>query len=165
MDSLWQQISVASSPCKVTAVMVYLLSISAIHISASSIMQFENFNNIIETSVSTTVGWPGLSVNLSSMDWATITSLAPFVHEFAGWSTAGLTNGTLYDILLDQSGSGNASVGATTINLSCALVTGMFYNASSGDLESLSSNATGSRLPISELPCKIFSLFLTGICD
>jgi len=114
MDSLWQQISVASSPCKVTAVMVYLLSISAIHISASSIMQFENFNNIIETSVSTTVGWPGPSVNLSSMDWATITSLAPFVHEFAGWSTAGLTNGTLYDILLDQSGSGNASVGATT---------------------------------------------------
>ncbi|KAH7917519.1 hypothetical protein BV22DRAFT_1135347 [Leucogyrophana mollusca] len=41
---------------------------------------------------------------------------------------AGLANGIVYDVLLDNTGIGNATVNATSINTDCALVAGLVYD-------------------------------------
>ncbi|KAH7918555.1 hypothetical protein BV22DRAFT_1134501 [Leucogyrophana mollusca] len=128
LDGLWQQTKVVASPLGVLSVTAYLLNISVLHIASSSIIQFQTFNNTVTASVPTAVGWPDSSVDYNGFDWATISSLAPSVGNLSGLGNAGLTNGTVYDVLLDNTGIGNATVNATTINADCALVAGMIYD-------------------------------------
>ncbi|KAH7920956.1 hypothetical protein BV22DRAFT_1132656 [Leucogyrophana mollusca] len=127
-DTLWQQTKVVASPLGVFSVTAYLLGITALHITSSSILQFQNFNSTLTTSVPTAVGWPDPSVSFTGFNWSTIASLAPFVKNLSGFSNAGLANGTVYDVLLDSaSGTGNTTVNATSVTTSCAVVSGWNY--------------------------------------
>ncbi|KAH7918347.1 hypothetical protein BV22DRAFT_1051794 [Leucogyrophana mollusca] len=128
LDGLWQQTKVVASLLGVLSVTTYLLNISVLHIASSSIIQFQTFNNTVTTSAPTAVGWPDPWVNSVAFDWATISSLAPSVGNLSGLGNAGLANGIVYDVLLDNSEIGNVTVNATTINVDCALVAGLVYN-------------------------------------
>ncbi|KAH7918203.1 hypothetical protein BV22DRAFT_914609 [Leucogyrophana mollusca] len=128
LDGLWQQTKVVASPLGVLSVTAYLLNISVLHIASSSIIQFQTFNNTLTASAPTAVGWPNSSVNYTGFDWATISSLAPSVGNLSGLGHAGLANGIVYDVLLDNTGIGNITVNATSINADCALVTGLIYD-------------------------------------
>ncbi|KAH7918204.1 hypothetical protein BV22DRAFT_1134774 [Leucogyrophana mollusca] len=125
LDGLWQQTKVVASPFGVLSVTAYLLNISVLHIASSSIIQFQTFNNTITASAPTAIGWPNSSVNYAGFDWVTISSLAPSVGSLSGLGNAGLANGIIYDVLLDNTGIGNITVNATSINADCALVTGL----------------------------------------
>ncbi|KAH7920954.1 hypothetical protein BV22DRAFT_1132654 [Leucogyrophana mollusca] len=129
LDGLWQQTKVVTSPLGVLSVTAYLLNISVLHTTSSSIIQFQTFNNTVTASAPTAVGWPGPSVDYIGFDWDTISSLAPSVGNFSGLGHAGLTNGIVYDVLLDNTGIGNVTVNATSISSDCALVAGLNYNA------------------------------------
>ncbi|KAH7920972.1 hypothetical protein BV22DRAFT_764658 [Leucogyrophana mollusca] len=129
LDGLWQQTRVVASPLGVLSVTAYLLNISVLHVTSSSIIQFQTFNNTVTASAPTAIGWPDSSVNSVAFDWGTISSLAPSVGNLSGIGNAGLANGIVYDVLLDNSGIGNANVNATSINTDCALVTGLVYNS------------------------------------
>ncbi|KAH7920599.1 hypothetical protein BV22DRAFT_790915 [Leucogyrophana mollusca] len=140
-DCLWNQTKLATTPLKVFCVAIYLSCIAALHIASSSIMQFQNFNNTITTSVSTALGWPDNSWfsvaeyqtynSSSTTTWNAISSVAPFVANLSGISTAGLTGSTVYDVLALNGGTGNATVNATTVNVQCGVITGGAYNATS----------------------------------
>ncbi|KAH7926345.1 hypothetical protein BV22DRAFT_360829 [Leucogyrophana mollusca] len=129
LAGLWQQTKVVASPLGVLSVTAYLLNISVPHITSSSIIQFQTLNNTVTASSLTAVGWPDSSVNYNGFNWATISSLAPSIESFSGLGNAGLANGTVYDVLLDNTGIGNVRVNATSINADCALVAGMVYDA------------------------------------
>ncbi|KAH7919915.1 hypothetical protein BV22DRAFT_839322 [Leucogyrophana mollusca] len=133
-DSLWQQTKIVTSPLKILAVTAYLLCITTLHISSSSVLQFQNFNNTVSASVTTVVGWPHPSVDTFKFDWPTIASIVPSIGQLAGLTSAGLFNNTVYDILGANTGIGNATVNATTVKASCALVTGMVYEELPGRL-------------------------------
>ncbi|KAH7904516.1 hypothetical protein BJ138DRAFT_1237178, partial [Hygrophoropsis aurantiaca] len=127
-DSLWKQTKIASSPLEVFSVTAYLLCITVLHISSSSIMQFQNFNNTITEMVPTTLGWPDSPGDIDGIDWETIVSILPSVGLLSGFSAAGLTYGTIYDVLSSNTGTGSATVNATTVNANCVLLTGLTYN-------------------------------------
>ncbi|KAH7925781.1 hypothetical protein BV22DRAFT_407129 [Leucogyrophana mollusca] len=128
-DSLWQQTKIITSPLKILAVTTYLLCITTLHISSSSVLQLQNFNSTVSASVTTVVGWPDPSVDMSKFDWPTVTSIVPSIGQLAGLTSAGLFNATVYDILGANTGIGNVTVNATTIKTSCALLVDMAYDA------------------------------------
>ncbi|KAH7908560.1 hypothetical protein BJ138DRAFT_1115739 [Hygrophoropsis aurantiaca] len=129
LDGLWQQTKIVASPLGVFSVTVYLLSITILHITSSSILQFQNFNNTVTTSVSTAVGWPDSPTDYSAFDWSTIASLTPSAGNLTALGNAGLTNSTVYDVLLDSTGIGNTTVNATSVIANCALVSGVTYES------------------------------------
>ncbi|KAH7904204.1 hypothetical protein BJ138DRAFT_1119628 [Hygrophoropsis aurantiaca] len=119
---LWDQIKVKTSMRATIAVTVYLLSISALHITSSSIMQLQTFNATITVPISTTVGWPDESVDLASLAWSSIDPFIPATSQLATLSTAGISNSTIYDLVSRNSGFGEAIVNATTVSASCGLL-------------------------------------------
>ncbi|KAH7906630.1 hypothetical protein BJ138DRAFT_1182988 [Hygrophoropsis aurantiaca] len=139
LNGLWNQFRLPSSPLSILSVAAYLICITTLHITSSSIMQFQNFENMVRAPVETTLGWPhAASVDVDDMDWTTITSVGPFVGHLSGIASAGAANGTVYDILSANTGTGNATVNATSVMARCALLTGVIYgddllfNVSSG---------------------------------
>ncbi|KAH7911315.1 hypothetical protein BJ138DRAFT_936533 [Hygrophoropsis aurantiaca] len=143
-DSLWQQRKITSIPFKVLCVTLYLISISALHIASSSIIQFQNFNSTQTISVDTKLAWPDNSwftiaeyqtySSASTSMWNDITSAAPFVSGISGISTAGLDGFTVYDVLVPNDGTGNATVNATTVHVQCGLVAGGLYNTTTNTI-------------------------------
>ncbi|KAH7917472.1 hypothetical protein BV22DRAFT_935569 [Leucogyrophana mollusca] len=134
LDSLRKQTKLATRPLGIISVTAYLLCTAGLHITSSSIMQFQNFNSSETVSIPTAHGWPddawfsamvGEMTNSSlSNTWTTISSLAPVVGNISAVSTAGLTNGTIYDVLSPNTGIGNASVDAVTVTAHCGLLSG-----------------------------------------
>ncbi|KAH7918552.1 hypothetical protein BV22DRAFT_1051657 [Leucogyrophana mollusca] len=157
LDGLWQQTKVVASPLGVLSVTAYLLNISVLHTTSSSIIQFQTFNNTVTASVPTAVGWPDSSVDYNGFDWATISSLAPSIGNLSGLANAGLANGTVYDVLLDNSGIGNVTVNATSINADCALVAGLVYDSTAIPPQFCTQN--NISLPFTFLPWKDQVLF------
>ena len=51
--------------------------------------------------------------------WSTITPLLPFLGRAEPNNTIGVRDGTLYDILDDNNGIGNVTVGAKSFNATC----------------------------------------------
>ncbi|KAH7923265.1 hypothetical protein BV22DRAFT_1130770 [Leucogyrophana mollusca] len=141
---LWNQFDLAASPFRVVSVAAYLLGIATLHITSSSIVQFQNFNNTISASVPTTIGWPDDTspATMTSLNWTTITSVASFVDLLAGITTVGLSNSTVYDVLSPNSGTGNATVNAIKVETRCALATGLEYIAHTNVVHLLSNNGT-----------------------
>ena len=120
INTLWQQTKVVSSPLTILLVLTYLGCISGLHIISSSVIQFEAFNNTITNVVPSTLAWPFSSMDLTDIDWTTIsplTSLWPLL------STAkGLTGNILYDVPTTDYAYTGAVVNTTTINASCGLL-------------------------------------------
>jgi hypothetical protein len=58
LSNVWQQIRIPASWWAISAVTVYLTSISVLHVTSSSLLQFQTFNTSTATSVPTIRGWP-----------------------------------------------------------------------------------------------------------
>ncbi|KAH7920745.1 hypothetical protein BV22DRAFT_1132840 [Leucogyrophana mollusca] len=148
--SLWDQTKVASSPWSTLAITTYLLSVFILHITSSSLIQFQTFNATSSVPVPTTIGWPNESTDLIDLDWQSITTPVSTIRQLPILSTAGLSNTTVYDTLSPNSGVGNATVNATTVNASCGLlhnVTGyQLINSSSLDVLSVVDDNTAITL-------------------
>ncbi|KAH7909506.1 hypothetical protein BJ138DRAFT_1114900 [Hygrophoropsis aurantiaca] len=77
-------------------------------------------------------------MNPDDMDWPSITSIGPFIDQLSGILSTGVQNGTVYDVLTTNMGTGNATVNATVIDTRCALLTGVTYNKEANLLQILS---------------------------
>ncbi|KAH7922306.1 hypothetical protein BV22DRAFT_1131564 [Leucogyrophana mollusca] len=137
---LWEQTKLAALPLQVFAITTYLTCVTVLHITSSSIIQLQNFNDTVTASIPTALGWPDpswftrieatalnatVSDNLSPVGaWETITFAVPFVRNRLGISTAGLSQGVVYDVPFPNKGTGNATVGAMVMSPDCALVAG-----------------------------------------
>jgi hypothetical protein len=96
--------SALSSVCKQTrkpaslwatiAVTTYLLCISVLHVTSSTLIQFQTFNSSMMTNVSTTLGWVDMT---SSENPVVITASLPVISRFPGLVPAGISNNIVYD--------------------------------------------------------------------
>ena len=123
ISTLWRQTKVVSSPLAILLTLAYLSFISGLHIISSSVIQFEAFNNTVTHTVSSTLAWPPPSVDLSNLDWETIsplTSLWPLLP-----TAKGLTGSVLYDVPSSDYAYTGAVVNATTITAECGLLSNL----------------------------------------
>ncbi|KAG0691639.1 hypothetical protein DFH29DRAFT_1016108 [Suillus ampliporus] len=122
LSSVWRQTNIPASWWTTFAVTAYLASISVLHVTSSTLLQFQTFNTSMVTSVPTTLGWPNDISYGSDMNWELMTASLPVVNHLPGLVTAGLSNTTLYDTIRTSSVGGNATVNATTITSCCGLL-------------------------------------------
>ncbi|KAG0693049.1 hypothetical protein DFH29DRAFT_881780 [Suillus ampliporus] len=122
LSSVWRQTNIPASWWTTFAVTTYLASISVLHVTSSTLLQFQTFNTSIATSVPTTLGWPNDIPYDSDANWEFMTASLPVVNHLPGLVTAGLSNTTLYDTIRTSSVGGNATVNATTITSCCGLL-------------------------------------------
>jgi hypothetical protein len=73
------------------------------------------------------------------MLWAGVTFMLPYLGHANLNNTIGVQNGTLYDILNDNNGTGNVTVGAKSFNVTCGSLPNVTVNG-------LSSNANQSYM-------------------
>ena len=123
ISALWQQTKVASSPPTLVLVLIYLSCISGLHIISSSVIQFEAFNNPVTSVVPSSLAWTSSSVDLSAIDWRTISGLMPFWSLFL--TAKGLSGRTLYDVPSPDYTYTGAVVNATTISAECGLLSNL----------------------------------------
>ncbi|KAH7925013.1 hypothetical protein BV22DRAFT_1065752 [Leucogyrophana mollusca] len=118
---IWQQTNLAASTWRTLVIAAYLTCISMLHITSSSIIELQTFNNTISSTVPTTVGWPASS-DLVNVQWSFVSTLVPFINRFYAASSPGLSNNTVYDVVSVINGTGTAIVNATTISATCGLI-------------------------------------------
>ncbi|KAG2127695.1 hypothetical protein DEU56DRAFT_958507 [Suillus clintonianus] len=130
LSSVWRQTDIPASLWTTAGVTAYLVSMSVLHVTSSTLLQFQPFNASMATSVPTTLGWLyDLSLN-SGANWGSITASLPIINQLSGMVTPGLSNTTVYDTLKTSSITGNATVNATTITSShCGLLSNVTYSA------------------------------------
>ncbi|KAG1898895.1 uncharacterized protein F5891DRAFT_1236073 [Suillus fuscotomentosus] len=129
LTSVWRQTDIPASWWTTSAVAAYLASITVLHVTSSTLLQFQTFNASMTTSVPTTLGWLDDSSYNYLTDLGPITTSLPVVNHLTGLVSAGLSNTTLYDTLKTTAISGNATVNATTVTSSCGLVPNVTYSA------------------------------------
>ncbi|KAH7920674.1 hypothetical protein BV22DRAFT_785661 [Leucogyrophana mollusca] len=119
--SLWSQTRLSAATFGVSSVALYLLSISVLHVSSSSLINVETFNATYPTTVATVLGMPSdmESIFTSDYDWYDATAVASMVGQLTELTTVGVTNATLYDTLSNTAGIGLASVTSTTLLATC----------------------------------------------
>ena len=123
ISTLWQQTKVVSSPSAIFLTLAYLGFISGLHIISSSVIQFDAFNNTVTYTVSSTLAWPPPSVDLSTLDWQTI---SPLTSLWSLLPTAkGLTGSVLYDVPSSEYAYTGAVVNTTTITAECGLLSNL----------------------------------------
>ena len=120
IGALWQQTKVTSSPSTLLSVLIYLGCILGLHIISSSVIQFEAFNSPVTSVVPSSLAWTSSSVNLSTLDWVSISPLMPFWPLLP--TAKGLSGSTLYDIPSPGYTYTGALVDATTISAECGLL-------------------------------------------
>ena len=158
LSALWQQTKVASSVLPIALVTLYLTCISVLHVTSSTLMEFQVSNQTVTTMLSALETWPNASVDLESLDWMTVAPLVPFLHVFYGDSTLGLVNNTLYD--LPHAGFLTATVHATTLNAHCGLLTNLSVDAleeSTWNVSASMSDLDPISITVSNPPCKSFA--------
>ncbi|KAG2127703.1 hypothetical protein DEU56DRAFT_915677 [Suillus clintonianus] len=129
LSSVWRQSDIPASLWTTAGVTAYLTSMSVLHVTSSTLLQFQPFNASMATSVPTTLGWLyDLSI-YSDVNWGSITASLPVINQLSGMVTPGLSNTTVYDTLKTSSITGNATVNATTITSHCGLLSNVTYNA------------------------------------
>lgn len=155
--SVRQQIDIPASWWMTSAVTVYLASISVLHVTSSTLLQFQSFNTSRTTRVQMTRGWqlsqidPGLSVTL---DWSLITASFPVVSQLFGLVSVGLSNSTVYDTTQTNSIVGHVNVSATTISSQCGLLPNITYSVDAGIVSVNSSIDNGTFIALSaSYPC------------
>ncbi|KAF9229963.1 hypothetical protein BU15DRAFT_69604 [Melanogaster broomeanus] len=117
---LWRQTKVTASLGKVVAVATYLLNTMILHITSSSILQFQTYNGTTMEITSSNLSWPN-STNYTLYGDA-IMDLVPYVSQLLGISMVGLANNTLYEVIGPNRGVGDVSVSAVTVQADCGLV-------------------------------------------
>ncbi|KAG1767374.1 hypothetical protein EV702DRAFT_1282648 [Suillus placidus] len=134
LSSIWRQIDIPASWWAISAVTVYLASISVLHVTSSTLLQFQTFNTSMATSVSTKLGWPNDSMILNSFDvnWGSITASLPVVNQLPGLVSVGLSNTTVYDTPQTNSMAGHADVNTTTISSRCGFLPDITYSVDAG---------------------------------
>ncbi|KIK92696.1 hypothetical protein PAXRUDRAFT_13082 [Paxillus rubicundulus Ve08.2h10] len=149
INSLWQQTKVAAAPSVILVILTYLGCISGLHIISSSIIQFQPFNGTMTSTIQSASAWPAPSVDISTLDWPSITPLAPMLPTLSGLSANGLTNSTLYDIPSVKYPFTKVVVNGATVSAEC----GLLSNTSVVTLDNLEElNATISGLGQITLP-------------
>ncbi|KAG1840616.1 hypothetical protein F4604DRAFT_1831994 [Suillus subluteus] len=126
LSSVWKQTHISASLSATTAVTTYLVCISVLHVTSSTLLQFQTFNSSITTNVSTTLGW--VDVSSTTENPVAITGSLPAISRFPGLVSAGISNNTVYDTLQTSSVVGRATVNATTITSSCGLLPNVTYS-------------------------------------
>lgn len=129
LSSIWRQTDIPTSWWTTSAVTAYLVNITVLHITSSTLLQFQTFNTSMTTSVPTTLGWLDDSSYGSFANLGLITPSLPVVNHLTGLVSAGLSNTTLYDTLKSSAIAGNATVNATTITSHCGLISNVTYSA------------------------------------
>ncbi|KAG1807955.1 uncharacterized protein BJ212DRAFT_1303162 [Suillus subaureus] len=129
LSSVWQQTDIPASWWTTSAVAIYLANITMLHVTSSTLLQFQTFNTSMTTSVPTTLGWLDDSSYGSFANLGLITSSLPIVNHLTGLASAGLSNTTLYDTLKTDAIAGNATVNATTVTSHCGLIPNVTYSA------------------------------------
>lgn len=129
LSSIWRQTDIPTSWWTTSAVTAYLVNITVLHITSSTLLQFQTFNTSMTTSVPTTLGWLDDSSYGSFANLGLITPSLPVVNHLTGLVSAGLSNTTLYDTLKSSAIAGNATVNATTITSHCGLIPNVTYSA------------------------------------
>ncbi|KAG1840624.1 hypothetical protein F4604DRAFT_1832186 [Suillus subluteus] len=138
LSNVWKQIHIPASLWATTAVTTYLVCISVLHVTSSTLLQFQTFNSSMTTNVSTTLGWVDISdenitFNQSLVEnWGAITASLPVISQFPGLVSAGISNNTVYDIPQTSSVVGHATVNATTVTSSCGLLPNVTYSRNDG---------------------------------
>ncbi|KAG1774256.1 hypothetical protein EV702DRAFT_538635 [Suillus placidus] len=132
LSSVWKQAHIPASLWATTAVTTYLVCISVLHVTSSTLLQFQTFNSSMTTRVSTTLGWVDVSnptvVEWTIENWGAITASLPVISQFPGLVSTGLSSNTVYDIPRTSSVVGYATVNATTITSSCGLLPNVTYS-------------------------------------
>ncbi|KAG1777949.1 hypothetical protein EV702DRAFT_203535 [Suillus placidus] len=129
LSSVWQQTDIPASWWMTSVVTAYLVSITVLHVTSSTLLQFQTFNASTATSVPTTLVWLDDSSYSSSTNLGLITPSLPIVNQLTGLVSAGLSNTTLYDTLKTNTIAGNATVNATTVTSRCGLIPNVTYFA------------------------------------
>jgi hypothetical protein len=153
LRSVWQQNDIPASWWTTSAVAAYLACISVLHVTSSTILQFQTFNTTMSTSVPTTLGWRD-DISDWNLNWAVITASLPVINRLPGLATPGLSNTTLYDTPQTGPMMGNATVNATTITSHCGLlpnVTNLPANSTPGSLDYVR-----TQIPVTDLPDEIW---------
>ena len=137
---LRQQAKVAASPRMTLAITTYYLCISVLHVTSTTVMQFEVFSSSKNNTMQSILAWPAsFDDTMFNLDWAGLSSLVP-LDQLPSLSTNGLLNSTIYDTPLVDSTSVNATVNATTIHADCGLLFNLTPGSESGSISN--TNAT-----------------------
>ncbi|KAG1809178.1 uncharacterized protein BJ212DRAFT_620825 [Suillus subaureus] len=127
LSNVWKQTRIPASLWATTAVTTYLVCISVLHVTSSTLLQFQTFNSSVTTNISTTLGWVDISSSVAKNPEAMTASL-PAISRFPGFLSAGISNNTVYDTLQTSSIVGRATVNAMTITSSCGLLPNVTYS-------------------------------------
>lgn len=129
LSSVWRQTDIPASWWTTSAVAAYLANITVLHVTSSTLLQFQTFNTSMTTSVPTTLGWLDDSSYGSFANLGLITPSLPVVNHLTGLASAGLSNTTLYDTLKTNAIAGNATVNTTMISSHCGVIPNVTYSA------------------------------------
>ncbi|KAG2739793.1 hypothetical protein P692DRAFT_20841016, partial [Suillus brevipes Sb2] len=137
LSSVWKQTGTPALLWSTVAVTAYLVCISVLHVTSSTLLQFQTFNSTMTTNVSTTLGWTDIVwvtyVDFEDMNWGAITASLPVINRFPGVVSAGLSNNTVYDTLQTSSVVGHAMVNATVVTSSCGLLPNVTYTRNNSE--------------------------------
>ncbi|KAJ7491826.1 hypothetical protein B0H11DRAFT_2007983 [Mycena galericulata] len=135
---IWQQKVVPASMIGVLSVFLYLGNISVLHITTPALFALETFNASRTVPVGTQ-GLPNSKLDFSNGDdQSNMTSYGLgslyYLPYVGGSPPIGLREGTLYDVLQPNTGTGNVTVNATGFNITC----GYLRNVTTRHVETVS---------------------------
>jgi hypothetical protein len=139
---LLKQTRIAASVVGVSLITIYLVGISVLHISTPSLFTLQVFELSNSTTISKRIGMPKIEPDgsagshfmicifflltiwltrdrNSALTWNDVVSDFSYLTHADLGNTIGVQNGTLYDVLGDNNGTGTVAVGATSFNVSC----------------------------------------------
>ena len=125
---LFKQTRLAASVVDVLFVTIDLIGIATLHILTLSLFNLQVFEQSNRTTIITQIGMPKITFNgLTSPCgwWPTVTTLLPYLSRADLNNIIGVQEGTLYDILSDNNGTGSVAVGAQAFNAMCGSVPNM----------------------------------------
>ena len=155
LSALWQQTKVASSVLSIVLVTVYFACILVLHVTSSTLIQFQASNHPTTDVFQALSMWPNASVDLASLDWTAVTPLVPFLQIFYPNRTFGLSNSTLYDT--PYAGFLTGTVHAMTLDANCGLLTNLSIDAlevSTWNINASMSDLDPIGITVSYPPCK-----------
>ncbi|KAF9228112.1 hypothetical protein BS17DRAFT_805709 [Gyrodon lividus] len=120
--SLWRQGSVPTAIYGALCVVLYLLSISILHVSSSSLIDVETYDTNVPSVVRTSLGLPNMTAVRDGYDtqsWDNAGAVSSAIGQLPTMFNYGVINSTVYDIVMDTTGVGTVTVNATTFTVKC----------------------------------------------